>query len=106
MINEIAMTDLDKMQYFLGIEVLLRCDGIFIGQKNIYQDVLDKFNMLDCNLVKNPIVPRTKLLKTGEGAEVYNTLFKQLVSSLMYLNATRPYISYLVNFDKPLYGTP
>ncbi|RDX75453.1 hypothetical protein CR513_44651, partial [Mucuna pruriens] len=31
MMNEFAMTDLGKMRYFLGIEVLQGCNGIFIG---------------------------------------------------------------------------
>jgi len=97
MMNEFAMTDLGKMRYFLGIEVLQSCDGIFIGQKKYIKDVLTKFNMLDCNLVENPIVPGTKLLKTDKGAEVDSTIFKQLVGSLMYLNATRPDIAYSVN---------
>ena len=97
MMNEFAMTDLGKMRYFLGIEVFQSCEGIFIGQKKYIKDLLDKFNMLDCNLVKNPIILGTRLLKTDEGAEVNNTLFKQLVGSLMYLNATRPDIAHSIS---------
>jgi len=70
------MTDLGKMRYFLGIEVLQSCDGIFIGQKKYIKDVLTKFNMLDYNLVEKPIVPGTKLLKTDKGVEVDSTIFK------------------------------
>ena len=97
MMNEFAMTDLGKMRYFLGIEVFQSCEGIFIGQKKYIKDVLGNFNMLDCNLVKNPIVLGTRLLKTDEGAEVNKTIFKQLVGSLMYLNVTRPYIAHYVS---------
>lgn len=35
MMSEFDMTDLGKMRYFLGIEVLQRNDGIFISQKKI-----------------------------------------------------------------------
>ncbi|RDX75457.1 hypothetical protein CR513_44655, partial [Mucuna pruriens] len=52
--------------------------------------------MLDCNLVKNPIVPSIKLLKTYQGVEVDSTLFKQLVESLVYLTATRSDITHFV----------
>jgi len=106
MMNEFVMTDLGKMRYFLGIEVFQSREGIFIGQKKCIKDVLDKFNMLDCNLVKNLIVPRTKLLKTDEGAEVNNTLFKQLIGSLIYLNATRPYITHSVSLISPFMEHP
>ncbi|KAM1007578.1 hypothetical protein ACFX2A_004219 [Malus domestica] len=32
MMNEFDMTDLERMRYFLGIEVVQKADGIFIGQ--------------------------------------------------------------------------
>ncbi|RDX97647.1 hypothetical protein CR513_19561, partial [Mucuna pruriens] len=91
------MTDLGKMRYFLGIEVLQGCNGIFIGQKKYIKEILDRYNMLDCNLVKNPIVPGIKLLETDQGVEVDSTLFKQLVGSLMYLTATRPDIAHYIS---------
>ena len=33
MVHEFHMTDLGKMRYFLGIEVLQMADGIYISQK-------------------------------------------------------------------------
>jgi hypothetical protein len=97
MMKEFAMTDLGKMRYFLGIEVLQSCNGIFIGQKKYIKDMLSKFEMSDCNPVKNPIVPGSRLVKEDKGVKVDNTLFKQLVGSLMYLTATRPDIAYSVS---------
>ncbi|RDY12633.1 hypothetical protein CR513_02539, partial [Mucuna pruriens] len=38
MMNEFAMTDLSKMRYFLGIEVLQGCNGIFIGKPYVSCD--------------------------------------------------------------------
>ena len=35
MMDEFDMTDLGKMRYFLGIEVLQGSEGIFIGQKSM-----------------------------------------------------------------------
>ncbi|RDX88766.1 hypothetical protein CR513_29590, partial [Mucuna pruriens] len=97
MMNEFAITELGKMRYFLGIEVLQGCYGIFIRQNKYIKDMLDRFNMLDCNLVKNPIVPSIKLLKTDQGTEVDSTLFKQLIGSLMFLTATRPNVAHFVS---------
>lgn len=53
--------------------------------------------MSDCNPVKNPIVPGSKLIKANKGAEIDSTLFKQLVGSLMYLVVTRPDIAHFVS---------
>jgi hypothetical protein len=64
MMKEFAMTDLGKMRYFLGIEVLQGCNGIFIGQKKYIKDMLKKFDMSDCNPVKTPIVPGSRLQKS------------------------------------------
>nr|KYP44586.1 Retrovirus-related Pol polyprotein from transposon TNT 1-94 [Cajanus cajan] len=97
MMNEFAMTDLGKMRYFLGIEVLQSCTGIYIGQKKYIKDMLNRFDMSDCNSVKNPIAPGTRLLKEDKGTEVDSTIYKQLVGSLMYLTATRPDIAHSVS---------
>lgn len=67
MMAEFDMTDLGKMSYFLGIEVLQRSDGIFIGQRKYAQEVLESFNMDQCNPVHNPIAPGFKLVKMKMG---------------------------------------
>ncbi|KAL9295969.1 putative RNA-directed DNA polymerase [Arabidopsis thaliana] len=50
--------------------------------------------MDESNAVKNPIVPGTKLTKDENGEKVDETMFKQLVGSLMYLTVTRPDLMY------------
>jgi hypothetical protein len=97
MMNEFEMTDLGKMKYFLGIEVLQRPDGVFIGQRKYAQEVLDRFKMDQCNPVKNPVVPGHKLNKDEDGVRIDSTLYKQIVGSLMYLTATRPDITFVVS---------
>lgn len=95
--EEFSMTDLGKMKYFLGVEVVQDEVGIFIGQKKYALETLKKYGMKDCNSVKNPMVPGNKLTKTGAGEEVDPTAYKQLVGSLRYLTATRPDLIYSVN---------
>lgn len=70
MMVEFDMTDLGKMRYFLGIEVMQRKDGIFISKKKYAQEVLERFRMEGCNSVHNPIVPRFKLMKDEGGVKV------------------------------------
>ncbi|XP_068329810.1 secreted RxLR effector protein 161-like [Pyrus communis] len=91
------MTDLGKMRYFLGIEVLQRMDDIFIRQRKYAQEVLERFNMDQCNLVHNPMVHGFKLTKDEDGVRVDGTFYKQIVGSLMYLIATRPDLMFVVS---------
>ncbi|XP_047267604.1 uncharacterized mitochondrial protein AtMg00810-like [Capsicum annuum] len=52
MVVEFGMSDLGMMHYFLGLEVNQSVDGIFISQKKYVQDILDRFQMKNCNTMK------------------------------------------------------
>ena len=97
MMVEFEMSDLGMLHYFLGIEVVQSANGIFMSQKKYVQDVLDRFQMKDCNPVSTPTEFGLKLNKDHEGKKVDSTLYKQIVGSLMYLTATRPDIMYSVS---------
>lgn len=97
MMNEFDMTDLGKMRYFLGIEVMQFDGGIFISQRKYVLEVLRRFGMEQSNSVQNPIIPGFKIFKDENGIEVNGSFYKQLVGSLMYLTATRPDIMYAVS---------
>ena len=95
MMDEFEMSSV--MHYFLGIEVVNASDGIFISQKKYIGEILDKFQMKDCNPTNTPTEFVLKLNKDHEGKKVDNTLYKQIVGSLMYLTSTRLDIMYSVS---------
>lgn len=70
---EFDMSDLGRMRYFLGVEVVQNEEGIYIGQRKYAQELLERFGMLDSNSVKNPIVPCCKLMKDEGGSRVDTT---------------------------------
>nr|KYP32050.1 Retrovirus-related Pol polyprotein from transposon TNT 1-94 [Cajanus cajan] len=90
MMLEFDMSDLGRMRHFLGIEVIQSDAGIFICQRRYAQEILARFNMTDCNPVRNPIVPGTNLSKEEDGSRVDAMKFSQVVGCLMYLTVTRP----------------
>jgi hypothetical protein len=94
--NKFAMTDLGKMKYFLGIEVVQNRQGIFICQHKYASDILDRFGMKECNKVCSPIVPGSKLIKDEKGKAVDATEYKRIIGCLMYLLATRPDLTFSV----------
>jgi len=97
MMKEFSMTDLGKMKFFLGVEVIQDDKGIFISQQKYAEETLKKYGMEGCNAVRIPIVPGQRLTKKGAGEAADSTNFKQLVGSLRYLTATRPDLIYSVN---------
>jgi RNase P subunit RPR2 len=48
------MTDLSTLHYFLGLKVLLLCDGFFISQSKYVMDLLTHFKMVDCKPCDTP----------------------------------------------------
>jgi len=54
MMNEFEMKDLGIMKYFLGMEVYQSKDEIFICHTKYAQDMLNKFDMLDCHPSPTP----------------------------------------------------
>ncbi|GJU33622.1 copia-type polyprotein [Tanacetum coccineum] len=79
---EFEMSDMGKMRYFLGIKVVRTHVGIHMNKRKYATAILSCFDMERCNVVVNPIIPRCKL-RHEEGESVDETLFKQLVGSLM-----------------------
>ncbi|KZV54961.1 hypothetical protein F511_37851 [Dorcoceras hygrometricum] len=106
MMTEFEMSDLGKMHYFLGLEVAQSTAGIFISQKKYVHDILSKFQMQECNSVSTPSDCSMKLNKDLGGHKVDDTLYKQIVGSLMYLTATRPDIMHVVSMVSRYMDSP
>ena len=50
------------------------------------------------NAMMNPIIHGFKIEKNREGNIINKTYYKQIVGSLMYIIATRPYMMFVVSF--------
>ncbi|XP_027351248.1 uncharacterized protein LOC113862356 [Abrus precatorius] len=106
MMLKFDMSDLGRMRHFLGIEVIPSDVGIFICQRRYAQEILARFNMTNCNPIRNLIVPGTNLSKDKDGSRVDATKFKQAVGSLMYLTVTRPDLMFGTSLISRLMANP
>lgn len=94
--DRFAMTDLGLLHYFLGIEISQSNSGITLAQPKYALDLLVRFHMADCKPSPTPFLSGVKLEVDCSTPLVDATLYRQLVSSLIYLTHSRPDISFAV----------
>eukprot|EP00253_Pinus_taeda_P032099 PITA_32099 len=100
------MTDLGLLHYCLGIEVWQTENNIFLSQSKYAKNLVDRFRMQDCKPATTPMEPGLKLSAQSSSPPVDETLFRQLVGSLIYLTATRPDISFSVSYISRFMSAP
>jgi len=85
-----------SLNCFLGIEVEMTDEGIFICQKSYIKNILKRFNMQDCKSVSTPMVAGFQV-EESEADTRYP--YRELVGALLYLSrCCRPDISYSVHY--------
>ncbi|GJV07078.1 retrovirus-related pol polyprotein from transposon RE1 [Tanacetum coccineum] len=94
--KEFLITDLGKLNYFLGLEVSYNDSGIFLSQSKYAHDILARAHLLDAKPATTPL--STSAYFTSQGTPFNDpTLYRSLVGALQYLTITRPDLSYAVN---------
>lgn len=104
LMNTFKMKDIGNAEYVLGIKITRdREKGkIWLDQKLYIENLLEKYNMTECNPVSTPTDPNQKLLKNDSkviSEDMANVPYQQAVGSLLYAaQVTRPDIAYAVNY--------
>ncbi|KAF5766501.1 putative RNA-directed DNA polymerase [Helianthus annuus] len=104
--EEFSIKDLGPLKYFLGIEVAKTSDGLVLSQRKYTLDILRDSGMLGCRPSAFPFEQRIKLDKGEEEAKIDATQYRRLVGRLLYLQATRPDITYSVNVSSQFVADP
>ena len=95
--NHFQTKDLEKLKYFLGIEIAQSNSDVVMSQRKYVLDILEEIGMLDCKPVDASMDPNVKLiLRHGEPLRD-PWRYQRLVGRLNYLTITRPDISFLVS---------
>jgi hypothetical protein len=92
--KKFEMTNLVFLHYFLGLQVFQTNEGIFLSQSKYARDLLRQFHMEYCKPTPSPFQSGVNLTSTCTSPEVYATLYRQLVGSLLYLTHTHLDLSF------------
>ncbi|GJZ28424.1 putative ribonuclease H-like domain-containing protein [Tanacetum coccineum] len=94
--KKFQMSSMGELTFFLGLHVMQRDDGIFIGQDKYMADILKKFDFVTMKTTSTLIETNKALLKDEEALDVDVHLYRSMIGSLMYLTASRPDIMFVV----------
>jgi hypothetical protein len=96
MSKEFEMSMISELTFFLGFQVKQMKDGNFFSQEKYTKDLLKRFNMEKCKPIKTPMPTNGHLDLDEGGNPVYQTLYRSMVGSLLYLTTSRPNIMFSV----------
>ncbi|GJW93257.1 retrovirus-related pol polyprotein from transposon TNT 1-94, partial [Tanacetum coccineum] len=94
--SKFQMSMMGQMSFFLGLQVSQSPGDIFINQSKYAQEILVKYGMDTSDSVDTPMVDRLKLDEDPLGIPVDQTRYRGMISSLMYLTASRPDLVFAV----------
>ena len=106
MMTTFEMTDLGLLHYFLGLESKQGEDGVFISQRKFAEDLLKRFNLLNCKKATKPMNINEKLQLEDGTEEADAKKFRSLVGGLIYLAHTRSNISFFVGVVSRFMSSP
>nr|GEY99849.1 uncharacterized mitochondrial protein AtMg00810-like [Tanacetum cinerariifolium] len=86
---------MDKLTFFLGLQVKQKKEGIFISQDKYVAEILKKFGFLDVKKTSTPMETSKPLMKDEDG-EVDVHVYISMIGSLMYLTSSKPDIIFAV----------
>ncbi|GJT44832.1 retrovirus-related pol polyprotein from transposon TNT 1-94 [Tanacetum coccineum] len=90
MTKKYEMNMMGELTYFLGFQIKQDSKEISICQEKYVKDLLKKYDLADCALVKCPMLPPNNLGPDESRVSVNETLFRGMIGSLMYLTTSRP----------------
>nr|GEZ01317.1 hypothetical protein [Tanacetum cinerariifolium] len=85
-----------ELNFFFGLQVIQKEDGIFLSHDKYIGDILKKFGYSDIRSSNTPMDKDNPWGKDGTGKDVDLHLYRSMIGSLMYLTASRPDIMFAV----------
>ncbi|CAL9011632.1 unnamed protein product [Prunus brigantina] len=105
MMRQYETNDLGLLHHFLGLGVIQAESYIFLHQKKYAKTLLAKFGFKDCKAVATPLAMNEKLSKEDGSEQADESVYRQIVGSLLYLTATRPDIMFAARSEDDMKST-
>ena len=96
MASKFEMSDLGKLTYYLGIEVVQYEGGIILKQDKYARKILEETGMSLCNLTHVPLELNATFSKPITEDKVDEKEYRRTIGCLRYLLHTRPDLSFSV----------
>ena len=96
MASKFDMSDLGRLTYYLGIEVIQDEEGIILSQNRYAQKILEETGMRECNLTHIPMEVNLQLSKASTERSIDAKEYRRCIGCLRYLLHTRPDLSFSV----------
>ena len=91
------MKDLGHLSYFLGLKITHSTNELYITQAKYASKLLSRAGLTDSKTVDTLVDLSAHLTPSGGKPLSNPSLYRRLVSSLVYLTITRPDISYAIH---------
>nr|GEX62419.1 putative ribonuclease H-like domain-containing protein [Tanacetum cinerariifolium] len=95
--EKFQMSAMGELNFFLGLQVLQKEDGIFLSQDKYIGDILKKFGYSDVKSSNTLMDKENPWGKDGTRKDVDLHLYRSMIRSLMYLTASRQDIMFAVS---------
>lgn len=87
--SEFEMSLVGELAYFLGLQVKQMEHSIFMCQSKYAKSIVKKFGLENSSHKRTPAPSHLKLSKDEKGLSVYQSLYRSVIGSLLYLTASR-----------------
>nr|GFA50799.1 uncharacterized mitochondrial protein AtMg00810-like [Tanacetum cinerariifolium] len=94
--EKFQMSAMGELNFFLGLQVLQKEDGIFLSQDKYVGDILKKFRYSDVRSSNTPMDKENPWGKDKIRKDVDLHHYRSMIGSLMYLTASRSDIMFTV----------
>lgn len=101
-----SIKDLGILKYFLGIEVARISEGLVLNQRKYILDILEDCGLQGCKPSSFPFEQNLKLGRAENEPKVDAGRYRRTVGRLLYLQATRPDLTYSVNILSQFVADP
>nr|GEU87892.1 retrovirus-related Pol polyprotein from transposon TNT 1-94 [Tanacetum cinerariifolium] len=96
MCSKFKMSMIEKISFFLGLQISQSPRGIFVNQSKYALESLKKYSFKFCDLVDTSMVEKSKLKEDREGKAVDPSHYCGMIGTLLYLTTSRPDLQFLI----------